>query len=291
MVCRLCQSENVAEKYKISKFSNPFLVYQCNNCGFMFQDTTPENAYAFYNEGYYRKEQEYSYIDEREKERFARYVWKKRFKILKRLEKTTDKVKNFLDVGCSFGGLMQVAKENGYEAYGVEVSEYATRFLRERFGADKIFTGSIEEVNLPEDSFSIVTMIEVIEHILNPVKAILNVYKSMKKGGVLLIQTANMAGLQAKIYGENYHYFLPGHISYFNHKNLKMLLEKVGFEKIKIYGGVEFGLLPKLLKSRGDFNSSLDYLKWIRISLYHLASKLRIGNIFFTSSMVIIARK
>lgn len=291
MKCKLCNSEDIIEKYIIDKFSKDFLIYECKNCNFMFQNTDVENAYKFYTEEYYKQTQDYSYIDEREKEHFARYVWKKRFKILKKLEKTTGKDKNFLDVGCSFGGLMKVSEENGYKAYGVEVSEYSGKYSKERFGKDRVFIGSIENVKLPEEKFSIVTMIEVIEHIVDPLKAIFNIYNSMKKGGVLLIQTANMSGLQAKLFGKKYHYFLPGHISYFNHKNLKNLLKEIGFNKIKVYGGVEFGLLPKLLKSRGDFKSLPDYLKWIRISLYHLISKIKICGLFFTSSMVVIARK
>ncbi len=290
MECKICKSRNIIEKYKIERFSLPFLVYKCRNCGFLFQEIDEEKAYSFYTRGYYEGKETYSYQDERKNEKFAGYVWRKRIDILARMEKTLGE-KNFLDVGCAFGGLMKVAEEKGYKSYGVEVSEYSGGYAMERFGKDRIFIGSIENIALPRDFFSMVTMIEVIEHIVNPKKAILNIYNSMKKDGVLLIQTANMRGLQAKIYGKNYHYFLPGHVSYFNDKNLKNLLKQSGFSKIKVYGGVEFGLLPKLMKSRGDFNSPHEYLKWIRIALYHLLSKIRIGNLFFTSSMVIIARK
>ncbi|MEJ5283759.1 MAG: class I SAM-dependent methyltransferase [Brevinematia bacterium] len=291
MDCRLCSSNKIIEKYIIDNFTPSFKIFECRNCGYLFQDIDKENAYKFYTEGYYSQNQEYAYIDERKSEKFARYVWKKRIKILKKIEKTQGSNKNFLDVGCSFGGLLKVAEENGFFPYGVEVSEYSGGYAIKRFGKDRIFIGSIEDISLPENFFSVITMIEVIEHILNPKIAIEKLYNSLKEGGILLIQTANMAGLQAKIFGKNYHYYLPGHLSYFSHKNLKKLLKDIGFKWVKVYGGVEFGLVPKLLKSRGDFKTFKDYFKWLRITFYHFLSKLRIGDLFFTSSMVVIARK
>ncbi len=291
MNCKICGKAQVFKLYEISKFYEPLIVFKCKDCGFIFQNIPKEKAYIFYSEEYYTGKQSYSYIDERKMEKFARYVWEKRVKVLKSLEKTNEKDKNFLDVGCSFGGLLKVAKENGFTPYGVEVSAYSGKYAMDLFGRENVFIGSIEDISLPENFFSIITMIEVIEHIFDPYKALKNLYNSLREGGIILIQTANMSGLQANIYKENYHYFLPGHISYFSHKNLKNLLKKIGFSKIKVYGGVEFGLLPKLLKSRGDFKTPKDYLKWIRIIFYHILSKIRIGDLFFTSSMVIIARK
>ncbi|MCX7821613.1 MAG: class I SAM-dependent methyltransferase [Brevinematales bacterium] len=291
MNCRLCCSEEINEKYVINNFNQPIKIFECENCGFMFQEVEKNLAYKFYTEDYYSNKQEYSYLDERKKENFSRYVWEKRVKILKNLEKTKVLDKNFLDVGCSFGGLLQVAKENGFNPYGIEVSDYSGGYAKKRFGSDKIFIGSVEDIDLPDNFFSVITMVEVVEHIFDPKIALVKLYNSLLEGGIILIQTANMAGLQAKIFGKNYHYYLPGHLSYFTHKNLKKILKDVGFKWVKIYGGVEFGLLPKLLKSRGDFSSFKDYLKWIRISFYHFMSKLRIGGLFFTSSMVVIARK
>jgi hypothetical protein len=100
-----------------------------------------------------------------------------------------------------------------------------------------------------------------------------------------------MDALQAKILKEKYAYFMPGHFSYFTKSNLEGLLRRTGFKRIKIFYPVEFGLLPKLLKSRYNFNSYLEYVKWLRIAYYHYISKIRFGNFAATSSMVIYAFK
>jgi len=289
--CILCKSNKIIKKFVINRFEPQFIIYECKNCGFQFKNPEKVKVDRYYSRDYYEGRALYSYVDERKNEKAFRIVWKSRIKKWMNLEKTEVKGKNFLDVGCSFGGLMLVAKEKGYKAYGVEVSKYSGKYAAKRFGKKYIMIGNIEKLRLPATFFSIVSLIEVIEHLSNPVKAIQNIYRSLRRGGILIIQTANMAGLQARLAGKNYHYYLPGHFSYFSAKNLKQLLKDIGFSKIKIFGGTEFGLLPKLMKSRYTFRSILDYRHWIRIFLYHYLSKVRIGGLHLTSSMVVICWK
>ncbi|MCL5019192.1 MAG: class I SAM-dependent methyltransferase [Patescibacteria group bacterium] len=290
MVCRLCGSPNIKHKFLIDNFSPSFSIAECKDCRFQFQEIQESETYAFYDESYYSGKAAFSYIDERKNEEASRIVWKKRFSYLRKRARNQGP-KRFLDVGCSFGGLMQIASENNFDVYGAEVSEYSGNFAAGRFGKDRLFIGNIEDISLPDDYFSIVTMVEVIEHLYNPEKSIRNIYRSMQEGGLLLIQTANMAGLQAVFGGNRYHYYLPGHLSYFSRTNLENLLRQTGFRKVKFIGGVEFGLLPKLLKSRADFKKIGDYLKWIRISWYHLKSRIALGPVRLTSSMVVLAWK
>ncbi len=291
MTCRLCGCEHMQLKYTITRFDSPFDVYLCPDCAFEQQDIAESEAYQFYDEAYYKGQKAFAYIDERDNEKASRIVWKRRFNILRRKDHTPGQDKNFLDVGCSFGGLMAVAQEKGYHPYGVEVSSYSAAHAARRFGTEHLYTGNIEEISLPSDFFSIVSMIEVVEHIYRPKKALANICQSMKKGGVFLVQTANMAGLQAKQAGPDYHYYLPGHLSYFNRFNLAQALRDAGFSRVRFIGGVEFGLLPKLLKSRAGFKTPGDYAQWLRIAWYHLLSRIPLGRQRLTSSMVILAWK
>jgi SAM-dependent methyltransferase len=293
MQCRLCGNEHSIKKYTINRFDPPFLINECAKCGFLFQDAggDPGRAYSFYDEGYYTGTGAYTYIDERKEEEACRVVWKKRVSKWMKWDRSGKPGGSFLDVGCSFGGLMKVAEESGLKPYGIEVSLYSGAFAKKRFGGDSIFIGSVEDVKLPENEFSIVSLIEVIEHVHDIRKAIGNIYASMKKGGVLIIQTADMEGLQAKLYGKKYGYFLPGHLSYFSRNNLAGLLKSAGFSRIKFIGGVEFGLLSKLIKSGYGFKKWTDYLRWIKISTYHLISKAAFGRFHMTSSMVMAAWK
>jgi 2-polyprenyl-3-methyl-5-hydroxy-6-metoxy-1,4-benzoquinol methylase len=239
----------------------------------------------FYNENYYKGNAEYSYYDEREAEKYSLYVWRKRLKIIKNYSQSG----NLLDVGCAFGGFLKAAADD-FEPYGIELSEYAGNYAKVKFGKN-IHVGTLDDHPFERSFFSVITMIELIEHLNDPASAIKQCYDLLKDDGLLVIQTANMDALQAKIFKERYAYFMPGHLSYFTKKNLCVIIKKSGFTKIKVFQPVEFGLMPKLLKSRYNFDSRFDYYKWIRIALYHYLSKIRLNNFAATSSMVIYAVK
>ncbi|MCL1865183.1 MAG: class I SAM-dependent methyltransferase [Spirochaetes bacterium] len=247
-----------------------------------FKDDVIKN---FYSEDYFRGRADYSYIDERDIKKYSRYVWDKRIKIIRKYANSG----NFLDVGCSFGGLLESAAKY-YTPFGIEISDYAYSQVTKQFGRN-IHHGTLYDHKFSSNFFSVITMIELIEHLSDPVYAITQCFDLLRKDGVLVIQTANMNAKQARDLGKDYEYFMPGHLSYFTAENLSDLLRKTGFVKIKIYYPVEFGLLPKLLKSRGSFKSILDYRYWLRIISYHMKSKIRLGNFAMTSSMVIYAVK
>lgn len=285
--CPLCAGESIRTKYTITRYSLPFNIDMCRRCGFMFMNPRFNDGVvsSFYNEDYYRGNAEYSYYDEREAEKFARHVWDKRIKVLNRYARGG----NFLDIGAAFGGLMRAASRY-FTPYGIELSPYAGTEARRRFGS-AVHIGTLDNHPFSENFFSAITMIEVIEHLPDPKTAVRECYRLLKKGGVLALQTANMDGMQTKLLKDRYAYFMPGHLSYFTRKNCTSLLHDAGFSRVKVFLPVEFGLLPKLMKSRYTFTSWLHYLRWLKITRYHLLSKLHYGNFAATSSMVVYAIK
>lgn len=242
-----------------------------------------------YGQDYYLGKSNFSYEDERDTYFFHSKVWKARVKKLLKNVKTNRKSRNFLDIGCSFGGLIRNAQIKGFKGYGVEISDYSRAYANS-FLENRVFK-SLEEAKFKKDFFDAVSMIEVIEHVKNPKYYFDEVFKILKPGGVFLLQTANMESYQAKKAKSSYHYFLPGHLFYFSASGLKKELLKSGFKKVKIFRPVEFGLLAKLLKSRGSFNKLSDYLKWFKIAYYHFKSYIHYKDFSLTASMVLYAWK
>lgn len=285
--CPVCGSSDIKEKYRIERYDLHFNTDICTSCGFifmnpLFDDNTIKN---FYSEEYYSGRADYSYIDERSIKKYSGYVWDSRINVIRKCIGSG----NFLDVGCSFGGFLESASKY-YTPYGIEMSEYSCSHAKEIFG-ETVHCGTLADHPFPEKSFSVITMIELIEHLDDPASAVRECFRLLDDGGLLLIQTANMEGKQAKDLGPDYEYFMPGHLSYFSRRNLIMLLKKCGFRNVKVFLPVEFGLLPKLLKSRGSFRTFSDYKAWFRIASYHLKSKIHFGDFALTSSMVIYAFK
>lgn len=285
--CLICSGEALEHMYRIQRYTPSFDIDRCATCGFMFMNPRfrDEVVREMYDEGYYSGTADYSYHDERDTEPFSMHVWRTRVERLHRVVPSG----NFLDVGCSFGGLMKAASRY-YAPYGIELSPYAAGHARKIFG-DNVHHGTLADHPFPESFFSVITMVELLEHLPDPIAALGECYRLLAPGGLLLVQTANMDGLQAKYRGADYAYFMPGHLSYFSRKSLVMALRGSGFDSIAEFYPVEFGLLPKLKKSRGSFASVWDYRAWARITAYHLISKIHFSDFAATSSLVIYARK
>ena len=285
--CPLCNFQDIEFLYKITSYDQHFNVDICQNCGFIFMNPQlNKNVLSnMYGKKYFTGDAEYSYHDERNSKKYSSYVWNKRINHIKKFIPCG----HFLDVGSSFGGFLRSAAKD-YTPYGIEISDYAANYSKKELGKN-IHAGTLDSHPFKHNFFSVITMIELIEHLPDPVYAIEECFRLLSKKGLLVIQTANMNGMQAKILKDRYAYYMPGHLSYFSMSNLIMLLKKCGFIKIKIYYPVEFGLIPKLKKSRQNFNSILDYRKWLRISIYHFMSKFHAGKFAITSSMVIYAFK
>jgi 2-polyprenyl-3-methyl-5-hydroxy-6-metoxy-1,4-benzoquinol methylase len=263
-------------------------IYQCYRCNIQKQYPIPKEIKNFYNEEYYRGKADYSYIDERESEKFYRYVWKDRLRLI---EKNFPKGKSLriLEVGSSFGGFLNLAKEKGHTVQGLEISEYSCQEANRSGIPTKL--GSILEVEFPTRSFDLIIMIEVIEHIERPDLALDKIGNWLDEGGLFLVQTANFEGAQSKDLGPDYHYYLPGHLYYFGEANLKKALQARNFVRFSTFYGSDVSLLAKLKKMRGNFKKLSDYLKWIKTSIYHFKSKIKIQGIPLTSGFVLYAFK
>ncbi|HCL56546.1 MAG TPA: class I SAM-dependent methyltransferase [Spirochaetia bacterium] len=290
--CNFCGSALCGQKYKIEHPYSHFDIYECPDCKLLFQNPLPDkkSLLKMYQEDYYTGSSSFSYEDERKAFPAYSKVWKKRVLKLKKNLKTQALKPKILDIGSSFGGLLENALGAGFDPYGIEISDYSRQYSETLLGKGKVFP-DLKEASFQDSFFDAVSMIEVIEHLDNPSESLEEVYRILKKGGVFLIQTANMEGLQAKKLKEKYHYFLPGHLYYFSRQNLREKLFKIGFQKIKFFHPVEFGLLPKLQKSKAGFHSCKDYWKWKNIISYHLKSLFHWNDFCLTSSMAVYAWK
>lgn len=270
--------------YEIDRFERTFTILGCANCGFQSQANPPEDPDEYYNQSYYEGSADFSYRDERERTRFDRYVHNARLSNIARFVRPPA---DLLDVGCAFGGLVAAAADFGFRARGLDVSAFAVQQGRAA-GLD-LLRGDLQSVDLPAASVDVITMIEVIEHLADPHAVFAALARLIRPGGLAVIQTANFLGRQAVGAGADYHYYLPGHLHYYSTRTLRSFLKAHGFAKVRFFRPVDFGLLPKLLKSRGDFRRPWDYLRWLRIAGYHLRGRIAWGDFALTSSMTAYA--
>lgn len=141
-----------------------------------------------------------------------------------------------LDVGCGAGTFLVEARELSYEVFGQEVADYFVEHCRTEHGLT-IHADFLENLDLPDDSFDVVTAFDVIEHLPDPRAFVRQVRRLLKPGGVVMISTHDIGNLFARFYGVRWRYLHPiGHITYFTRETLGRLLNENGFRVLRVGG-------------------------------------------------------
>jgi 2-polyprenyl-3-methyl-5-hydroxy-6-metoxy-1,4-benzoquinol methylase len=103
-------------------------------------------------------------------------------------------VGRILDVGCSSGLFLELARREGWGPHGVELSERAVKAAKRNFGLNA-FCGTLAQARFPDASFDAVTLWDDIEHFDDPKADLVEVARVTRPGGVLVISTPNCASL------------------------------------------------------------------------------------------------
>jgi 2-polyprenyl-3-methyl-5-hydroxy-6-metoxy-1,4-benzoquinol methylase len=204
---------------------------------------------------------------------------------IKTIEKYVNKGK-LLDIGCGFGELLDKAKTCGWKSHGVELSEYSAKMARKNIGI-KVFNGTLDDAKFPSGEFDAITMIEVIEHLEDPLSTLKECRRVLRKGGIIVMQTGNIDGLYARLKGKNWPYFLLGHLTYFSKRTLSMMLKKTGFTIEHIYNGDEISLnaISRMFWYGKDKAKFINYILYAKLCYIFIIRKCGAGG------MTIYARK
>lgn len=97
--------------------------------------------------------------------------------------------KRVLEIGCSIGAFAKVLKERGFEVWACDVSSYIINKARRLQKDVSFFVQDAQKLIRVAGNFDYIFSFEVLEHLNNPQKAINNIYKKLKKGGVFIFST------------------------------------------------------------------------------------------------------
>jgi 2-polyprenyl-3-methyl-5-hydroxy-6-metoxy-1,4-benzoquinol methylase len=235
----MCASED----YRVAFEEPPYSVRRCRVCGFGWTSPrrTQEGLVRMYSgEGYWRSEapRELGYMDYRADEPLYLDTFRRRLEFVLGARPRRGRS---LDVGCAAGFCMQSCRELGFEAFGVEVSETIARSAAERFGFDTIHVGTLDSAPLQEESFQLITLWDVIEHVVDPQALLERARALLKPGGLLVIETQDIDSRFARALGPRWHHYKHAeHIYHFTPPTVTALLERSGFRVQELthrYGG------------------------------------------------------
>jgi len=138
-----------------------------------------------------------------------------------------------LDLGCGRGEWLELLKENGYIAKGVDFNRVMVRQCQE-FGLDVTESDMIEYLrNQQPNSFGALTGFHILEHL--PFKTVISLFdealRVLKSGGMVIFETPNPENL---IVAACNFYFDPTHRNPLPPRLLDFLIESRGFGKTEI---------------------------------------------------------
>jgi len=253
-VCRCCGSSQTAYvgQKRGEVLDRQFQYYRCADCGFLF--VSPFLGPEIYNDDYYRGKGPDPFVDyEREYQSYRTTDRILEFNDLVRLAEknlladTVGGQIRWFDFGCGSGGLLKFLRDRGacrvgervlpLKISGHDVGVWADR-LRDKDGFE-IF--DFTQLNsIPDGSFDVISMVEVLEHIPHPQEVISLAARLLAPGGFLLLTTGNLNCAAARKDGLNYRYCMSEiHISLLNPGCLELLYQRAGLLPVKVnYKGV-----------------------------------------------------
>jgi len=256
-ICKASQSELIFEKEYL-KFNYPgkFLMRKCKKCGLLFNSPrlSAKKFPELYGESYYFFQRD----DFDEFHRIAHIY-------LRTIALVHNKISNkkVIEIGSGKGYLLALLKHLGWDVKGIEISSVATQYALNKFGV-LTFEGTVEEfLSVTHNyGFPIVLAIDVLEHLLDPLKFLRSINEIIQKGGILIIDTPNSDSYNIEINGALWSGFNPFHIFIFSKNNLITLLDNIGYkiEKVFSYGNV-------IEKQTNGFQKIINDLKEVLKSL------------------------
>ena len=227
--CPICNSQKINSflnciDYTVSR--ETFNIVKCTSCEFKFTNPIPELTKL----GNYYKSDEYISHSNTNKgfvnscyQIVRKYTLIKKLKLISKFYKTG----SILDIGCGTGEFLNTCKLAKWNVLGIEPDQDARRMAQNNFSID---VRPEEELrNLKDESFDVITMWHVLEHVPNLKERVKELKRLIKPKGIIIIAVPNCSSLDAKIYKEYWAaYDVPRHLYHFTPKDIELLMR--GFD-------------------------------------------------------------
>jgi len=155
---------------------------------------------------------------------------------------------SLLDVGAGTGIFMHLARERGWRPEGVDICPLTAQKAAEEFGL-RINVGPFEDQHFDGRRFDAASMLDVLEHVVDPLATLRKVHSLLRPGAALAIAVPNQRCLLTLLVGAYSHLggpasrnmlgrlYVPPHLHYFTPATLRRMVETVGFRIVGIRQG------------------------------------------------------
>jgi len=166
--------------------------------------------------------------------KYSMYWWSNRFyAMLARRHGKHDS--RLLEIGSGMGHLVSQL-EDSFETVGIDVNHWAVQQSKNVVHKTALQTASAEELPFREDSFDVVIIKHIVEHLPDPEKAIREIGRVTASGGILILSTPNLDSLLKPWKGERWiGYQDPTHISLRKPAEWSDMIRGAGFTLKRVF--------------------------------------------------------
>lgn len=185
----------------------------------------------------------------------------------------------FLDIGFGLGFQLYLAQKCGAaNLYGTELDMDAIEFVKPYLNNAKLFYGELIDAGYPNNYFDLINLCHVIEHVLNPVQYMEELYRITKTNGILILATPNIGTVPYILFrllnfiSLKIPLIVDGleHTFIFNKKNLIALAKRAGFKVVEHYNEAVNDSFLNIFKSNLTFKKKV---------LRYIQTKLKINQV------------
>ncbi|MEX0983260.1 MAG: class I SAM-dependent methyltransferase [Bacteroidales bacterium] len=227
MRCRLCNSEDLDLFYKQGS-DDQFHFYRCRGCRLVNLDLDTTTITS--------NQEKYAVSDDPPTNEETLSL--QSFRFVKKYVKGSGK---YLDIGCGYGALLKLFKEDGWEVEGLELSPKLAEYVTKHFNI------SVRVANFLNDEqsgdYDLVSLRHVLEHLPDSVGAMKKLEKLVKPGGHVHLEFPNIDGIPQRIkrlrnrtslFKKKYDpQYVPGHCNEFSAASFEFLLSNTKFSLIR----------------------------------------------------------
>jgi len=239
ILCPICETKD--EKVCKEGVNGVYRIVRCRQCGLTYTNPMPVGDTA---ESYHDVYDGWDYHDLFRSDpeaalEMARHEMRQQSVFWRSHKLLPVNPGRFLDVGCGAGHILAAAKEEGWEAIGLEIDEEAFASTAKIWDLD-IRPVFLSKADFPQGHFDWVRARYVFEHLPHPSSLLSDIFNVLKPGGILTIDVPNQQGFFSQLrmlmgkeqgLGQIYGYMDPPiHVMGYSPKTMKQLLEKNGFE-------------------------------------------------------------
>jgi len=260
---------------KIGKGNKPLNTVICKKCGLVWSHPFPIDPFNYYQK-HYRIQYKGTFTPKRKHIFRSAHAALGRFNLLKHLLKPRWRV---LEVGSGGGEFLYLLSKLGYDAYGIEPNEGYAEYSRNEYQLN-IKTGFLQNTQFEENSFEMVTLWHVFEHMDNPADILRRIHSFLVPDGLLVIEVPNVETI-CQSPNNTFH---EAHLYNFNESTLSRMAEQAGFVVVEKEIPGDGGNIRQVFKKngaapreiRGEIDGNFERIKNIvtrRTTLKHYFSR------------------